>query len=154
MLDNIKNSIQTALSFLQLGKSPINCPSDIKKRIEDTSHFSSKKFFIIFTSLLILAFVFYSSVFILFLFPKDFQPHITAYVTIFSETMKVFGLIIATYLGVQSVADFAFNSSSNVSNNSETINQSTQETKNENVQEQILSNNAKEDDYNISEVDV
>jgi hypothetical protein len=66
--------------------------------------------------------------------------------------MKVFGLIIATYLGVQSVADFAFNSSSNVSNNSETINQSTQETKNENVQEEILSNNAKEQDYNITEL--
>jgi hypothetical protein len=154
MWQNLVNVVQSASAFLQKGKAPDNCPPELRKAMEDANHFSSKKFFIIFTSVLMVAFVYYSSIFILFLFPKEFGTHIAAYVTIFSETMKIFGLIIATYLGVQTVADFSFNSSSSASLQGETQNEKTFEEKDVNVNENILTNNAKEDDYNISEVEV
>ena len=154
MWQNIVNIGQTVSAFLTNGKAPPNTPASLKKQMEDTNHLSSKKFFIIFTSVLMVAFVYYSSIFILFLFPKEFGTHITAYVTIFSETMKIFGLIIATYLGVQTVADFSFNSSSSASLQGETQDEKTFEEKDVNVNENIFTNNAKEEDYNISEVEV
>ena len=154
MWNNILNVAKNAASFLQKGKAPDNCPPELRKAMEDANHFSSKKFFIIFTSVLMVAFVYYSSIFILFLFPKEFGTHIAAYVTIFSETMKIFGLIIATYLGVQTVADFSFNSSSSASLQGEAQSENIKEEKDVDVNENIFTNNAKEDDYNISEVDV
>jgi hypothetical protein len=156
MWQHIVNVVQSASAFLQKGKAPDNCPPELRKAMEDANHFSSKKFFIIFTSVLMVAFVYYSSIFILFLFPKEFGTHIAAYVTIFSETMKIFGLIIATYLGVQTVADFSFNSSSSASIEGEAQSETSisEENKNVNLNENILTNNSKEDDYNISEVEV
>ena len=154
MWQNLVNVVQSASAFLQNGKAPPNTPARLEKQMEDTNHLSSKKFFIIFTSVIMVAFVYYSSIFILFLFPKEFGTHITAYVTIFSETMKIFGLIIATYLGVQTVADFSFNSSSSASLQGEAQSENIKEEKDVDVNENIFTNNAKEDDYNISEVEV
>jgi hypothetical protein len=52
------------------------------------------------------------SVAVLFFLPKG-NELIAGYVQIFSKTIEVFAIIIAAYLGVQTVADFRFASSSN-----------------------------------------
>jgi hypothetical protein len=150
MWENIKNIGQTAVAFLSNGKAPPNTPARLEKQMEDTNHLASKKFFIVFTSALMLFFVYYSSAFILFFFPHDHTAHITSYVTMYSKMMDILAIIVASYLGVQTVADFAFRGSTEV----KTENQNIEENKNVNIKHEILTYNTKEDDYVISEVDV
>jgi uncharacterized membrane protein SpoIIM required for sporulation len=111
--------------------------------MEETNHLSSKKFFIIFTSVLMLGFLYYSSVAILLAI--ELPEHVTAFVTLFSKTIEIFAIIIASYLGVQAVVDLRYNSESNAETNGEIIVEK---------KEVILTHNTKEDDYDISEVDV
>jgi hypothetical protein len=113
MWDSILDIYKSATAFLQNSKAPPNTSPALKQAMEDENHFSSKKFFIIFSSVLLLAFVYYSTIAILFFLPITASAHISAFVSIFSDCMKVFGLIIASYLGVQTIADFSFNSASN-----------------------------------------
>lgn len=150
MWESIKNIGQTAVAFLSNGKAPPNTPARLEKQMEDTNHLASKKFFIVFTSALMLFFVYYSSVFVLCFFPKDFSTHITSYVTMYSKMMDILAIIVASYLGVQTVADFAFRGSTEVKAESDNI----EENKNVNIKQEILTNNAKEEDYNISEVEI
>ena len=104
--------------------------------MEQANHFASKKFFIVFTSLIALCLVYYSSIFLLFCIPAAYTAHVTAYVTIFSEMMKIFGLITASYLGVETIANFGFNSSSETNYQGEVRN--SQETQNINETEHII----------------
>jgi hypothetical protein len=134
MWQNIINVTKSAAAFLQNGKAPPNTPAHLEKQIEDTNHLSSKKFFIIFTSVLMLSLLYYSSVAILL--SISMVEHITAFVTIFSKTIEIFAVIIASYLGVQAVVDLKYNSSSNVSLEGDI-----------DVEEEILTYNTKEDDY-------
>ena len=143
MWQNIVGIAKSATAFLQNGVAPPNTPKSLKKTMEDKNHFSSKKYFIIFTSVLMLAILYYSSVFILSLFNSP--EHITAYVTIFSKTIEIFAIIIAAYLGVQCAVDLKYNSESNASSEGYT----------EIIKEDIVStNNAKEDDYDISDIKI
>jgi hypothetical protein len=140
MWANLINLSKSAVSFLQTGIAPPNTPLYLKRKMEETNHFSSKKFFIIFTSVLMLGFFYYSSVAILLLI--NMPEHVTAFVTIFSKTIEIFAIIIASYLGVQAVVDLKYNSSSDakVQGNIEVI------------KEEIIENltqNVKEDDYKI-----
>lgn len=139
MLENIKNIAKTAVAFLQTGKAPPNISEEYRKSFENKTHLSSKKFFIIFTSILMLLFMYYTSVAILWELPK-FPEIISAYVTVFSKTMEIFAIIIATYLGTQAAVDLKYNSSSR----SETVGIS------ETIDETITTN-TKEDDYKIDE---
>jgi len=150
MWQSIKDIGQTAVAFLSNGKAPPNTPARLEKQLEDTNHLASKKFFIVFTSALMLFFVYYSSIFVLFFFPHEFTTHITSYVTMYSKMMDILAIIVASYLGVQTVADFAFKGSTEVKAESDNV----EENKNVNVKEEILTNNAKEDDYHISEIEV
>jgi hypothetical protein len=150
MWQSIKDIGGSVIAFLSNGKAPPNTPARLEKEMEDTNHLSSKKFFIVFTSALMLFFVYYSSAFILFFFPHDHTTHITSYVTMYSKMMDILAIIVASYLGVQTVADFAFRSSSEV----KTENQNIEENKNVNIKHEILTHNTKEDDYDISEVEV
>jgi len=152
MWHNIANIAQTAVAFLTNGKAPPNTPPRLEKQMEDTNHLASKKFFIIMTSLLIIVTMFFVAVAILFFIPKDHDIVITTYATIFTKIMEQIALVISVYLGAQGLVDLRYNSSSSAS--VEGTAQSTTENKNVNLNESILSNNAKEDDYNISEVDV
>ena len=111
----VSNTTKSVGAFLQTGKAPPNTPLAVERQMSNINHLASKKFFIVFTSVILLSFIYYSSIFLLLCIPKEFTAHVTAYVTIFSEMMKIFGLIIASFLGVQTVADFAFNSSSSAS---------------------------------------
>ena len=91
-----------------------------------------------------LFFVYYSSAFILFFFPHDHITHITSFLSMYSKMMDILAIIVASYLGVQTVADFAFRSSTEVKT----------ENKNVTVDEKILTHNTKEDDYDISEDEI
>ena len=147
MWDNIVNIGQTVSAFLTNGKAPPNTPIDLQKQMEDTNHLSSKKFFIIFSSLFMLAFVFYTSVALLWVIPK--APEIvTAFVTIFTKMIEIFGVIISVYLGAQGLVDINYNSASNAST------EGVLEQKQVDINETLLTNNAKEEDYRISEVQV
>ena len=90
-----------------------------------------------------LGFLYYSSVAILLTI--QLPEHVAAFVTIFTKTTEIFAIIIASYLGVQAAVDLKYNSSSNA----EVIGEVIVEKK-----EVILTHNTKEDDYDISEVEV
>jgi succinate dehydrogenase hydrophobic anchor subunit len=152
MFDSIVNIAQTAVAFLTNGKAPPNTPPELEKKMEDTNHLASKKFFIIMTSLLIIVSMFFIAVAILFFIPKDHDIVITTYATIFTKIMEQIALVISVYIGAQGLVDLRFNSSSSASveGNAE----SSTENKNVNLNQNILTNNGKEEDYNISEVDV
>jgi hypothetical protein len=140
MWQHINNIVQSAGAFLQNGKSPPNTPDYLKQKMEETNHLSSKKFFIIFSSVLMLAFLYYSSVAILL--SITLPEHVAAFVTIFSKTLEIFAIIIASYLGVQAAVDLRYNSSSKAS-----IEENT-----EIIKEEIIDNlthNTKESDYRI-----
>lgn len=142
MWETIVSLSKNATSFLQTGSAPPNSPDYLKKSLEETNHFSSKKFFIIFSSLLMLAFIFYTSVFLLWCIPHG-SEFVSAFVTIFSKSIEIFGVIISVYLGAQGVIDLRYNSSSNAGMQGEIIVEK---------QEKVLTKNTKEDDYDISEV--
>jgi hypothetical protein len=143
MLQNLTNIAKSATAFLQNGVAPPNTPARLEKKLEDTNHLASKKFFIIFTSVLMLAALYYSSVAILLAIKMP--EHVTAFVTLFSKTIEIFAIIIASYLGVQAAVDLKYSSASNAEIKGEIIVEK---------REEILTHNTKEDDYDISEVDV
>jgi hypothetical protein len=131
--------VKSATSFLKYEQAPPSASTVEKIATEDVNHFASKKFFIIFTAMLMLGFLYLSSVGILVLLPRT-PELIVAYTTIFSKVIEIFSIIIATYLGTQAVVDLRYNSSSNASI----------EGRIENISEQ-LTNNAKEEGYILEE---
>ena len=140
LLDTVKgiggrivNIGQDAATFLQSGKAPTNCPAVFKAALEQTNHLASKKFFIVMVSFVLLSVMYYSSIFLLFCIPATFTAHVAAYVTLFTESIKIFGLIIASFLGVDAIANFGFNSSS-VTNFDGQV-QNSQQTENQNINE-------------------
>ena len=143
MFHNLVNIAKSTTAFLQNGVAPPNTPARLEKKLEDTNHLASKKFFIIFTSVLMLAALYYSSVAILLAI--EMPEHVTAFVTLFSKTIEIFAIIIASYLGVQAAVDLKYSSASKAEVIGEIIVEK---------REEILTHNTKEDDYDISEVDV
>jgi succinate dehydrogenase hydrophobic anchor subunit len=150
MLHNISQIAQTAFAFLSNGKAPPNTPPRLERQMEDTNHLASKKFFIIFSSIIMLVALFFIAVGILFLIPRDHDIVVTTYATIFTKVMEQFALIISVYLGAQGLVDLRYNSSSNAS--VESIAQSVKEDKRADIKEEYLTNNAKENDYHIMEL--
>jgi hypothetical protein len=109
MLNGIVDIAKSATAFLQSGVAPPNTSPAYKEALEDENHFASKKFFIIFSSLFMLAFVFYTSVGLLWLIPNT-PEMVTAFVTIFTKMIEIFGIIISVYLGAQGLVDLRYNS--------------------------------------------
>jgi len=139
-LDNITRTLQSASAFLQTGKAPPGTPEYLKRKMEETNHLSSKKFFIIFTSVLMLGILYYSSVTILLTI--TLPEHVAAFVTIFSKTIEIFAIIIASYLGVQAAVDLRYNSSSDASIEGNV----------EAIKEEVIENltqNTKDEDYTL-----
>lgn len=143
MLKTFKNLFVEAVSFLRTGEVPPGTPARLRERMEDINHLASKKFFIVFSSVFILAVFYYSSVGLLFVIPRIPPEIITAYTTIFTKTTEILAIIIAAYIGCQTVVDFKYNSNSNVSSES-----STQHIVEE-IKEEITTNQ-KEDDYELN----
>jgi hypothetical protein len=141
LFENITDIARSASAFLQNGKAPPNTPDYLKQKMEETNHLSSKKFFVIFTSILMLAALYYSSVAILLAIRMP--EHVAAFVTLFSKTIEIFAIIIASYLGVEAVVDLKYNSASNAEVRGEIVVEK---------KEVILTHNTKEDDYDISDI--
>ena len=67
MWNRIKNTFYTATSFLQTGVAPPNAPIRYREDLNKINFLSSKKFFIVFSSIVLLMFFYLTSVGILFL---------------------------------------------------------------------------------------
>ena len=116
MWKKVTETVQSAAAFLQSGKVPPNTPIQYREDFSKINFFSSKKFFIVFSSIVLLMLFYLVSVGILFLTVKF--PTITdSYVIIFVESIKIFAIIISAYLGLQAAIDFKYSSNTNHSVN-------------------------------------
>jgi hypothetical protein len=140
MMPIIKNAIMTAASFLSSNHAPPNVSVEDHDRLKSMNHMESKKFYIVLTSVVILAFFYFTSIGIMFLLPHGSPEFVSGFVTIFSKTIEILSIIIATYVGAQAVVDLKYGSSSNASLQgvTETIDEVT-----------VIQTNAKEDDYEL-----
>ena len=103
---------QSLSAMISHEKTPPNTPPQYVDELKSINFLRSKKFFVVFSSILMLLVFYGVSVFILFLTAS--LPTITSsFVTIFVETIKIFAIIISAYLGLQAAIDFKYNSESN-----------------------------------------
>lgn len=112
MWDNIKNIASNAAAFLSSNKVPPGTPIELQSSMRNENHFKSKKFFLAFSSFIGLLGFYLLSVAILFLLPSK-NELIAGYVTIFTKTIEIVAIIVASYIGVQAAIDFKYGSSSN-----------------------------------------
>ena len=104
---------KTASSMLHSGEVPPNTPDRYKEDLSKVNFLASKKFYVVFCSVIILSLFYAASIFVLFLTAT--APNLTVpFVTIFTETIKILAVIIASYLGVQTVLDYRMQSNSSV----------------------------------------
>lgn len=149
MWGNVTDLFRTLTAFLSSTKAPPNTSVELYKAMRDENHFASKKFYITFTSFLGMMIFYFITVLILFFVPKE-NEMVVAYVQIFSKTIDVVAIIVASYLGTQVVSEFRFGGSTNTNFDSalavEEIDQNLkQETY---IVEEYLSG-PKEDDYSL-----
>ena len=142
MWNIIKNTLLTGASYLSSNQVPPNTPLQDQERLRSTNHMESKKFYMVLTSVAILAFFYFSSVSLLFFIPTASEI-VTGFVTIFSKTIEILAIIIGSYVGAQAVVDLKYNSTSkaSVEGNFDT----------EYIKEEvtIIQTNAKDDDYEL-----
>jgi len=113
MWDKIIDIAKTASAMLHSGEVPPNTPDRYKEDLSKVNFLASKKFYVVFCSVIILSFFYAASIFVLFLTAT--APNLTVpFVTIFTETIKILAIIIASYLGVQTVLDYRMQSNSSV----------------------------------------
>jgi hypothetical protein len=112
MWNNIKNIASNAAAFLSSNKVPPGTPIELQNSMRNENHFKSKKFFLAFSSFIGLLAFYLLSVAILFLLPSK-NELIAGYVTIFTKTIEIVAIIVASYIGVQAAIDFKYGSSSN-----------------------------------------
>jgi hypothetical protein len=113
MLANLKNIASSAASFLTSNRVPPGTPIELQSSLRKENHFKSKKFFLAFSSFIGLLFFYLTSVGILFLLPSR-NELIAGYVTIFTKTIEIVAIIVASYIGVQAAIDLKYGSSSSV----------------------------------------
>lgn len=113
MWNKIIDIAKTASSMLHSGEVPPNTPDRYKEDLSKVNFLASKKFYVVFCSVIILSLFYAASIFVLFLTAT--APNLTVpFVTIFTETVKILAIIIASYLGVQTVLDYRMQSNSSV----------------------------------------
>jgi hypothetical protein len=112
MWNQIKLLGQSLAAMISNSKVPPNTPPEYIEELRSINFLRSKKFFVVFTSILMLLVFYGVSVFILFL-TAPLPSITTSFVTIFVETIKIFAIIISAYLGLQAAIDFKYNSSTN-----------------------------------------
>ncbi len=141
MWEKIVQIAQTTSSMLHSGKVPPNTPLQYKDDLSKVNFLASKKFYVVFCSVIILAIFYGVSIFVLFLTAAS--PSLTVpFVSIFTETIKILAVIIASYLGVQTILDYRMQSNSDVSlSGDQTFIKEEQIT--------YIISNSKEDDYEL-----
>jgi len=113
MWDRLALIGQSLAAMLSHDKAPPNTPPEYVEEMKSINFLRSKKFFVVFSSILMLLGFYSVSVFILFLTAP--VPTITTpFVTIFVETIKIFAIIISAYLGLQAAIDFKYNTDSSI----------------------------------------
>jgi uncharacterized membrane protein len=118
MWDKLTLIGQSLAAMLSHDKAPPNTPPEYVDEMKSINFLRSKKFFVVFSSILMLITFYSVSVFILFLTAT--VPTITTpFVTIFVETIKIFAIIISAYLGLQAAIDFKYNTETSVVTKSE-----------------------------------
>lgn len=111
MWERIIDIAKTASAMLHSGQVPPKTPSRYQEDLSKVNFLASKKFYVVFCSVVILAIFYAASIIVLFL--TSAAPHLTVpFVTIFTETIKILAIIIASYLGVQTILDYKMQSSS------------------------------------------
>jgi hypothetical protein len=142
MWQKIVQIAQTASSMLHSGKVPPNTPPQYVENLSKVNFLASKKFYVVFCSVIILSVFYTASIFVLFLTAA--YPSLTVpFVSIFTETIKILAIIIASYLGVQTILDYRIQSNSDVilSGNQDFIKQEDKIT--------YINSNSKEEDYEL-----
>lgn len=139
MWQRITDVLKTATAMLNSGEVPPNTPPQYREDLSKVNFLASKKFYVVFCSVIILSVFYGLSVGVLFL-TANFPNLTLPFVSIFTETIKILAIIIASYLGVQTVLDYRMQSNSNneLKRVEEEINETT-----------TLTSNAKEEDYEI-----
>ena len=113
MWKGITDLVKSAAAMLHSGSIPPNTPARYKENLSKVNFLASKKFYVVFCSVIILAIFYIASIGVLFLTAS--APSLTIpFVSIFTETIKILAVIIASYLGVQTVLDYRMQSNSNV----------------------------------------
>lgn len=142
MLPAIKNLALSAVAFLSNNRVPPNTLPEDYNRLKSINHMESKKFFIVLTSVFILAFFYFVSVGVLFFLPHNAPEFVSGFVTLFSKTIEILAVVIASYVGAQTVVDLKYASNSNASIEGSTYT--------ENIQNvTVIQTNMKEDDYEL-----
>lgn len=141
MWSRIINVAKTASAMLNSGEVPPNTPPKYREDLSKINFLASKKFYVVFCSVIILSLFYAASIFVLFLTAAS--PNLTVpFVSIFTETVKILAVIIASYLGVQTVLDYRMQSNNSVTLQGQNI------VKKEDVT--VIHTNAKEDDYELA----
>lgn len=143
MIPLLKNAVMSGFSYLSSNRVPPNTPPEDYNRLKSTNHMESKKFYIVLTSVIILAFFYFTSIGIMFTLPHNSPEFVGGFVTIFSKTIEILSIIIATYVGAQAVVDLKYGSSSSAA-----LESTTNTEKIDNIT--IIHTNAKEDDYELN----
>jgi hypothetical protein len=114
MWERIVEIAKTASAMLHSGEVPPNTPDRYAKDLSKINFLASKKFYVVFCSVIILAIFYAASIVVLFLTAAS--PSLTVpFVSIFTETIKILAIIIASYLGVQTILDYKMQSNNNTS---------------------------------------
>ena len=140
MWKKLTDTVKTVSSMLNSGAIPPNTPIEYREDFKKINFLASKKFYVVFCSIVILSIFYASSIGVLFL--TSIYPSLTIpFVSIFSETIKILAIIIGSYLGVQTVLDYKMQSSNNVTLIDESIS----------VEEKLtyIDSNAKEEGYEL-----
>jgi hypothetical protein len=111
MWTSITDIVKNAASFLSSNKVPPGTPLAQLDELRGQNHFKSKKFFLAFSSFIGLLAFYLLSVGILFLLPSS-NELVAGYVQIFTKTIEIIAIIVASYIGVQAAIDFRYGSSS------------------------------------------
>lgn len=139
MWNKITDLFLSANAMLRSGKVPPNTPPQYQEDLSKINFLTSKKFFVVFCSIVVLAVFYAGSIFVLFLTAP--VPSLTVpFVNIFTETIKILAIIISSYLGVQTILDFKYGSNTITESrySREDINEVT-----------FIQTNTKEDDYEL-----
>ena len=139
MIQAIKNTAISVVSYLSGNMAPPNTALNDIERMKAINHMASSKFYIVFTSVVILAFFYFASLGIMFFIPNN-PEFIAGFVTIFSKTIEILAIIIGSYVGAQAVVDLKYGSSSiaSIESVNESINNVT-----------VIQTNLKEEDYEL-----
>ena len=139
MIQAIKNTAISVVSYLSGNMVPPNTALNDIERMRAINHMASSKFYIVFTSVVILAFFYFASLGIMFFIPNN-PEFIAGFVTIFSKTIEILAIIIGSYVGAQAVVDLKYGSSSiaSIESVNESINNVT-----------VIQTNLKEEDYEL-----